>query len=231
MRGRRLLLGLVVGALTGTALLAVGILLFGDFGETEGKILGTTAMLAGYGLLALPSGFLIDQRRLSGLAWTALALAIAGFVLAAAVVWTEAGDTLGKWVLTVTVFAFAATQTAAQLAGRRTTRTLFPISVALVLVVAAMATAAAWGKIDSSVYYRLLGALAVLDLLSVALQPLLTAGRRERRSYGLLVRLADGRELRTSVDAADFAAAAAKAIRAAQQSGADAVAVELDLRS
>ena len=123
MSGRRILLGGIVAALTATALLAVGILLFGDFGETEGKILGTTAMLAGYGLLALPAGFLIDQGRLRRLAWGLLTLAVAGFAVGAVTVWTDAGETLGKSMLTVTVFAIAATQTAAQLAGRRTTRT------------------------------------------------------------------------------------------------------------
>ena len=228
MSGRRILLGGIVAALTATALLAVGILLFGDFGDTEGKILGTTAMLAGYGLLALPAGFLIDQGRALRLAWALLALAVAGFSVGATAVWTDAGETLGKSVLTITVFAVASTQTSAQLAGRRTTRTLFPLSVALVLVVAAMATAAAWGEIDSSVYYRFLGAIAVLDVLVVALQPILSAGRRERRSYALRVTLAGGEEISTSIEAADFAAAAANAIRAAERNGGSARAVTLE---
>jgi hypothetical protein len=225
---RRLLLRGIVAALTATALLAVGILLFGDFGETEGKILGTTAMLAGYGLLALPAGFLVDQRRFAWLAWAVLGLAAAGFAVAATTVWTEAGETLGKATLTVTVFAVAATQAAAQLAGRRTTRALFAASVALVLAVAVMASAAAWGEIDSSVYYRLLGAIAVLDVLVVALQPILAVGRRQRRAFALRVRLADGDWVSTSVEAADFAGAAAKALHAAQSNGGRPVAVELE---
>lgn len=225
MSRRRLLLWGIVGSLTATALLAVGILLFGDFGETEGRILGTTAMLAGYGLLALPAAFLIDQGRLRRLAWGLLTLAVAGFAVGAVTVWTDAGETLGKSTLTVTVFAIAATQTAAQLAGRRTTRTLFPLSVALVLVVAAMATAAAWGEIDSSVYYRILGAIAVLDVLAVALQPILTAGRTGKAAYRLRVTVAGGEEIATTVEAADFGTAAAKAIRSVERSGRRAVAV------
>lgn len=216
---------MIVAALTATALLAVGILLFGDFGETEGRILGTTGMLAGYGLLALPAAFLLDQGRLHWLAWIVLALAVAGFAVAATAVWTDAGDTFGRSVLTVTVFAVAATQTAAQRAGRRTTRTLFPLSVGLVLVVAAMATAAAWGEIDSSLYFRFLGAIAVLDVLAVALQPILTAGRAGSREYRLRVTVAGGDELELTVDAADFASAATKAIRRVERSGRRAVGV------
>lgn len=228
MRGRRLLLGLIVGALTGTALLAVGILLFGHFGETEGKILGTTAMLAAYALLALPAGFLLDQGRVDPLAWTTLALTVAGFVLGAVTIWADAGETFGKSLLTVTVFGVAATQTAGQLAHRRTTRTLFPLSVALVLVVAAMATAAAWSEIDSSVFYRLLGAIAVLDVLAVALQPILTAARRDRHSYSLRLTLAGGEEVSTTLDAGDLASAAAKAISRAERGGGRVLAMRVD---
>jgi hypothetical protein len=49
--GKRLVLLAVAGLLTAAAALAIGILLFGDFGSTEGRILATTALLAGYGLL------------------------------------------------------------------------------------------------------------------------------------------------------------------------------------
>jgi uncharacterized membrane protein required for colicin V production len=50
---RGLLLG-VAALLSATAALAVAILLFGDVGATEGRILTTTAVLAGSGVLALP---------------------------------------------------------------------------------------------------------------------------------------------------------------------------------
>ena len=51
--GKRLVLGVVAALLSGAAALAIGILLFGDFGTTEGRILASTALLAGYGLLIL----------------------------------------------------------------------------------------------------------------------------------------------------------------------------------
>ena len=79
---RRLVLIGVAVSLCATALLAIGILLFGNFGETEGRILGTTLMLAGYGLVALPAGFLLDQSRHRPLAGAVIALAATGLALA-----------------------------------------------------------------------------------------------------------------------------------------------------
>lgn len=105
--GRRVLLVAIPVPLTATALLAIGILLFGGFGETEGRILTTTALLAGYGLLALPAGFLLDQGRIAALAADVLALAVTGFAVAVAAVWT--GDPpaeVGKTLATINLSVF-----------------------------------------------------------------------------------------------------------------------------
>ena len=64
--GKQGLLLSVAVLLSVSAALAVGILLFGEFGETEGRVLATTGLLAGYGLLALPAAMLLDRRRLPG---------------------------------------------------------------------------------------------------------------------------------------------------------------------
>lgn len=214
---RRLVLYGVVASLSATALLAIGILLFGDFGETEGRILSTTALLAGYGLLALPAGFLVDRGRLPALAAAVAALAALGFVLALAVVWSDgASEPLVKALVTVTSFAVAATQTAA-LSGRR--HRLFAVSTALVFVLAVLVTAAAWGEIGSSGYYRALGALAVLDVLAVVLQPILGLARPSGRAYRLALVTEPGGRGETTVEAADFAGAVERAVRAAERDG------------
>ena len=97
MTGRRILLLVVAGLLTASALLAIGILLVGHFGSTEGRILGTTALLAGYGIVALPAVMLLDQGRFRPLALASATLAVVGAVLALALVWTpSAGDTFGR---------------------------------------------------------------------------------------------------------------------------------------
>ena len=58
-----MLLFAVAVLVSAAAALAIAILLFGHFGQTEGRILATTAILAGYGLLTLPAAMLRDQHR------------------------------------------------------------------------------------------------------------------------------------------------------------------------
>jgi hypothetical protein len=224
--GKRALLRGIVASLSATALLAIVILLFGEFGQTEGRILTTTMLLAGFGLLALPAGFLFDQGRLTGLAGAVLALATAGFALSVALVWSgdDPPEELAKTAATIAALAVASTQVAA-LAARRTdrdpvsVRRLFPASTALALVVASMVGLAVWAEIGASSFYRALGAAVVLDVLLVALQPILATARREPTVHRLRLVARPGGESETTVDAPDFASAAAKAIRAAERNG------------
>ncbi len=223
--GRRLVLLAVAALLSAVGLLAIGILLFGDFGGTEGRILGTTAVLAGYALLALPAAILVDQRRLPQLAATVIALALAGAALAMVGIWQDgAGDDLGRTIGTVTVWLVATTQVAALAARRReqdsrVVRALFAASSALAAVVAAMFTALVWAEPDSEGYARVFAALIVLDVLLVALQPILARARPTERAYPLRLLIAPDETVEVLVEASDLAAAAAKAIRAVERDG------------
>ena len=82
-----------------------------------------------------------------------------------------------------------------------------------------LATAAVWAELNSQFYFRILGALTVLDVLLVALQPLLALARPRGEIYHLTVGLERGEELETEVEAPDFAAAAARAIRETERAG------------
>ncbi|HEY7148239.1 MAG TPA: hypothetical protein VH420_02230 [Gaiellaceae bacterium] len=219
------MLGSVAVSLSATALLAIVILLFGNFGETESRILQTTALLASFGLVSLPAGILLDQARLTALAAAILGLAATGLVLSLFSVWSGGSSAVvGKTVLTATVFALAASQTGTLAARRRdgdptSVRVLFALSCATAPALATLAAVAAWAEIESSAYFRALGALAVLDVLVVLLQPLLALRRPRGDVYHLRLALERGGELDTDVEAGDFAAAAARAIREAERTG------------
>ena len=222
---RRFVLTAVAVSLSATALLAIGILLFGNFGETESRILQTTLMLAAYGLVSLPAGFLLDQARQRALAAAILGLAATGLVPSLFSVWSGGSSAaVGKIVLTATVFALAASQIGA-LAARAgesdptPVRVLFAASCATALVLATMATVAAWAELGSSAYFRAFGALAVLDALLVLLQPVLALARPRGEVYHLRLELEQGEQLDTEVEAGDFATAAARAIREAEGTG------------
>ena len=222
---RRFVLAAVAVSISATALLAIGILLFGNFGETESRILQTTLLLAGYGLVSLPAGFLLDQGRRRPLALAILGLAATGLVLSLFSVWSGGSSaTVGKTVLTVTTFALAAAQIGALAARRRESdatpvRVLFAASCATSLVLATMASVAAWAEIGSAAFFRALGALAVLNVLVVILQPLLALARPRGEVYHLHLELDEGDQLDADVEGVDFASAAARAIREAEETG------------
>jgi hypothetical protein len=122
------------------------------------------------------------------------------------------------------VFAGAAAQTAALVARRAEgdpilVRALFPLSCALALVLATMVSVAAWAELEDAVYFRILGSLAVLDLLTVALQPVLALARSPREVHHVRLVVDQGEEIDTDVEAVDFAAAASRAIRETERTG------------
>jgi hypothetical protein len=232
MTTRRVLLLGVAALLCVSALLAIAILLAGHFGSTQGRILGTTALLAGYGIVALPGSILLDRGRSRPLAAATIALAGTGAALALAWLWGGDSDTFGRPVGTVTLFAAACAQTAALAARRQerdplVVRRVFAGSCATAVVVAAAGSALVWIQPNGGVFPRLLGALVVLDLLLVALQPLLARARPAAGRQRLRVVLASGEAAEVSIEAGDLGSAVAKAIRAAERGGGRVARVEI----
>lgn len=219
-----MLLG-VAGLLSVAAALAIGILLFGDFGSTEGRILGTTAVLAGYGLLTLPAAMLQDQRRLPVLAAIGALLAATGATLAVTMIWRDsASEDFGNTIWTVTAALLATVQTSAL--GLRPPREESPLvrglfigSAALVMVVASMFVAIIWASIEDEGFIRVFAALLVLDVLLVALQPILSHARPQTRAHRLRVLVSHGEPVELAVEARDVAAAAERAIRRLEGEG------------
>jgi hypothetical protein len=220
-----MLLLAVAVLLSVSAFLAIGILLVGGFGRTEGRVLATTALLAGYGLVGLSPTILLDQRRWIRLALTGLGLAAVGASLAVVSVWTNRpSDGLGRTVGSVTAFALASAQACALTARRRlhdppVVRRLFALSLPLAFAVASMFTALLWTHSGAHGYARLLGALAVLDLLIVALQPILARARPLEAFYRLRIVVEPAETLELDIEAIDLATAAAKAIRTVEHNG------------
>jgi hypothetical protein len=222
---RRVVLLAVAALLTGAAALAIGILLFGDFDQTEGRILATTAALAGYSLLALPAAILRDRRRLPALAIAVLALAGAAAILAVVGIWADGlGETFGKALGTVNAWLIASVQIAA-LALRRTerdprsVRRLLAASSSLVILLVTLLTVVIWAEIDSEAAGRVLGTLLVLNVLFVALQPVLARIRPAGRTYLLRVVVAPQENIDLTIDAVDAGAAASKAIGMLERDG------------
>jgi hypothetical protein len=226
MTGRRALLLVVAALMCAAAALAIGILLLGDFGGTEGRVLATTFLLAVHGALAVPAAILRDQRRLPALAALVAALTTLAAALNTVTVWWEgAGDSFGRTIATVAIFLVVSVVTAA-LATRPLHRLFLP-SVALAAVVTTLAAVAIWGEIEQSGYLRLLGALTVLYVLLVALQPLLLRLGRERVARPLRLVDTSGRTSEVEVEADSVADAVARAIRGLERQGGHVRSVEV----
>ena len=223
-RRRVLLLG-VAGLLSASALLAIGILLAGSFGRTEQRILGSTALLAGFGLVALPAVVLLDQGRGRMLARAAAAAAALAASLALGLVWGASGsDDFGRSFGSAAIVALALAQlcTVTALRGGRdptALRRLFAASCATAVLVAALGVTLLWAAPEGGAAPRLFGALLVLDLLLVALQPVLRRARTDLVVRQVTVVTEAGERIELEVAGRDLATAAARAIRAAEGAG------------
>src|SRR5919202_1704849 len=118
--GKRLFALVLVTALCASALLAIGILLLGEFDETQARILVTTGLIGFFSLLALPGGVLLDQGRHRALAWTLICLAVFCFVVAMTLTWGDAdSDDLWRVAGSATAVTGAFSQAATATSRRR----------------------------------------------------------------------------------------------------------------
>lgn len=220
MQARKLLLSAIIGALCLTAGIAVVVLLSGHFDDTAWRILGTTSAISFFGLLGMPVGMLLERGRAVLLAKISGALTFAAFVLTLVVIWSDWANGVGKTWAVVLTLALAAAQAAVVEARRRDTDTpamslLTAGSMLTGAVLAAMGIAAILIEVNSHTYYRTLGAVAVIDVLLLAIVAALRRGvgpiaqAHRIRINGELIE-APGR---------DFAAAVAAAIRKAEREG------------
>jgi hypothetical protein len=230
---KRLLLFGVAGLLSASALLAIAILLVGRFGSTEGRILGSTALLAGYGIVALPAVWLLDQGRFRTPAVTTVWLAAVSAALALAAVWTPSPpNALGRSVGVATFFALAGAQISALNARRAerdppVVRRLFAVSCGTGGLIAVLGSALIAAQPRDNVYPRLFGALVILDLLLVALQPILARARTGGAVHRLRVAVDSGDVVAVTIEGGDLATAAAKAIRSVERNGRHVVGLEV----
>jgi hypothetical protein len=175
--GKRPFALVLVFALCASALLAIGILLVGEFDETQARILVTTGLIGFFSLLALPGGVLLDQGRYAGFAWTLIGLAVFSFVVAMTLTWGDT-DSENAWkvVGSATAVAGAFSQAATATSRRRATdtpgvRILYLLSLGAVSLLALLIVIAIWEGVEDEGFYRFLGAVAVGNLLLVLLQP------------------------------------------------------------
>jgi hypothetical protein len=178
---KRAFLRALVVSLCATAGLAILTLLVGDFDETAGRIVATTAFMSLYSLMALPGGSLLDGGKHVALGWLTLLASGVALLLALNLVWGDwhdTSETSWKLVGLATVVAGALAQASATTWRRRpddsvTLVRVYGASLLTGLGLALMIMNALLNEVEGGGYYRILGALAVANVLLVLLQPVL----------------------------------------------------------
>ncbi len=85
----RLFLYAMIGSIAATALIAIGVLLFGEFEETELRILLTTVVIAGTAICGLSCAALRQSRGALALPLIGISLAVITAALIITVIWAE----------------------------------------------------------------------------------------------------------------------------------------------
>jgi hypothetical protein len=221
MKTRRLLLRAIVAGLCVTAGIGIVVLLSGSIDDTAGRILITTTSVSFFGLLAVPAGMLLERNRLSRLGRAGAGLTGATFVLTLVVTWMhDVPPSLWRTWGVLGTLTLAAAQAATVEARRRDTdsdgiRFLVSLSMASGALLAAFGIGGILGSVDDGGYYRLVGAIAIVDVLLVSVVAVLRRGSGPvSRTHRMRV---DGRLV--EAPGRDFAAAAANAIRDAERAG------------
>jgi hypothetical protein len=226
MSGKQLLVYLTITSLAATAALAIGVLLLGDFDDTEARVLLTTLAISVSGLLGLPAAVLLEQGRSPVLAWASITLTVVLFAAFEIMLWQNEDSEPGwKFVGTLAAVTVASTQISAlttrlRAGDRPSVRKVYASAVALVVVIAVLVVAAIWEEIDDATYYRILAALAVLNVLLVVVQPFLRKlGPAAGGAFRVRLATEPGGVQELELAGHDFADAVARSIREHERAG------------
>jgi hypothetical protein len=179
---RRLLISLMV-ALSTAALLAIAIFVVGGPGETEGRLLATTLVVAFFCLTGLCAAIAVERRRSPAIGVAGMMSSASAALLAIVVIWSEVTDLLfGETLLLRLAFASGIAAVAlawcslALLSSRlySLTRIVNRVTVALILILAAIIDVLVVAELNLPAGFgRFLGVLGVLAILGTFLAPIL----------------------------------------------------------
>lgn len=182
---------LLLVSLTTGALFAVWTLLFGRFGEVEGKIVGSTLLLGAFSLTGLAAALRLEQSRAVWLGWLGIAASVAAYVLSLVVMWAEpevegVGRAMGSAVLAALALGFVSLLVLIR-PRSSSVRWALGATLGLTTVVWAMAEylVITTPEEPDERYLRVMGAAAVLVALGAILTPILDRlGRRDHPPPG-----------------------------------------------
>lgn len=183
---RRVAVICIIVSLSITALIGIATLLGGDFGDVQGKIMMTTLVIGTFSVLAL-ADLAVAGRRFEWSGYVGILAAFVGLVMGLYLVWTELrpGEVFWKiFGITAVVAGSLAHANLLLLLGERrrpVVRTSLWITVGLIAVLAGMIIALVItdGDISGDAYFRVMGTVAILDVLGTIVVPVVSRFLRD----------------------------------------------------
>ncbi len=194
MSFKKIFLIILLAAFVVGALIAVSIFLFGSFGQTEMKLLLTTIIIGGYSLTGLCSSVLYGRKKYVSVAIAGMIVAALGFLVTTTVVWRipPSIDLMQEVLLFIVLSGSLAhismlllAKSENKLVNKVISLTIISITLLAILLVNLIyqsvfntaytegITLFGIGKIDILFYLRLIGVLAVTNVLGTIATPIL----------------------------------------------------------
>ena len=176
---RRLFLYLLLGSVGLSALLGIGVILFGDFGELELRVLFTTLTITVMSIFGLACGAYIESGHGRYLPWTGIVLSISSGLMCFLIIWDVLDDSeiFIKSFVTATILAAACSHLSllslARLDRRFSWIRIATLACVLLLVVILLYILWFEPAGDGDLVYRMLGVLGILLASITVLTPIL----------------------------------------------------------
>ena len=179
---RRPLAWALVASLCVAALAAIGAIVSGGFGETDGRVIASSLFFAVFSATAAAGASLRFRGApaLRALGRATVVLSAAGFVVGLVALWNDGSEAAWRWFGCITLAALACSHASRVTGARRasdsaTIGALSRVSIALAAIDAGAGILAVSGVVDEvgDGFARILAVLVVLLLLTTVLPPVL----------------------------------------------------------
>lgn len=180
MNIRKLFLYSLISSLSISALVAIFIFLFGNFGEIEFKLLITTLSVGGFSLTGLCSSLILAKKNLSYVAYSGILCSITGFLLSTLILWGELSEAFYfKLLLIFIIASFSTAHSSLLLLALKNKKMVDTITVITIIFITLVALMLVYlvlnldNGIPGEFYFRMLGVFAVLDILGTITTPII----------------------------------------------------------
>ena len=156
-----------IATVVASALIGIYVFLFGDFGETEVRILLTTLTISYFSVTSLACSAAFEQRKAGLLAPAGIVVSAVGFVVFMPGIWVQdyEWEAYGKLMLILGIFAFSIAQACllAPVPLGRSVRWIFFAVVAAIFALASLISAMIIFETHEEWLHRIVGVLGILD--------------------------------------------------------------------